>query len=132
MTRRQWLLAGIIGLALAQCAVWFFAAGIAWSFRDLMVRPGSAAAASRTRFAIALSIGLGVNLIALVVFLFRRQGWGRLLLVAVQAANVVFSLWLMAAIGFDWLDAFLFTVPAAATLAMLFAFRSTEPAVTGT
>lgn len=128
--RRKWLLVGIIGLALAQCGVWFLAVGIAWSFRYLMVGPGSPVAASRTRFAIALSVGLGINVIALLLFLFRRHGWGRLFLVAVQAANVLFSLVLIAAISFDWLDILLFTLPATATLTMLFALRSTEPAIT--
>jgi hypothetical protein len=109
MTSRRWLLAAVSATVAAQIVIWLVAGSITWTYRDLMVGTGSKEAADNTRFAIAIFVGAGVNGAAFLAFLFRQRGWGWLLLMAVQIADVAIALaggalinpwwWLMSLVG---------------------------------
>ena len=88
--RSLWL--GVLVLGLAQFLVWLAAGSIVWSFRNLMVGPGSSGAANNTRFAVAIFGAAVVNGFALLIFLRQSRGWGWLILLAVQIGDLVFSL----------------------------------------
>jgi hypothetical protein len=92
MTSRRWLLAAVSATVAAQIVIWLVAGSITWTFRDLMVGTGSKEAADNTRFAIAIFGGAGVNGAAFLAFLFRQRGWGWLLLMAAQIADVAIAL----------------------------------------
>ena len=91
MTRRT-LLIGTVALVLLTCFVWFSFASIIWSARGIIVGLGSPQAAASARFAVVVYAATGINVIALLVFLIRRHGWGWWLLVATQVGDLVFSL----------------------------------------
>ena len=120
MTTPRLLRFGIIGLVIAQCIVWLVAGSIVWSFRDLMVGSGSPQAAHDTQFALAIFVGAAVNLVALVPFLIRSGGLSVVLLLAVQAADLVVTLIEGVLVSPWW---WLITVAAGLTLALMYVFR---------
>jgi hypothetical protein len=111
---------GIGGTAVVECFIWFFAASILWSTRDLLVGTGSSQAADNANTAVAAYVATGINLIALPAFLVLCRRWGWWLLAGIQAANLVVSL----AAGF-WLSPtwWLISGVAGLTLAGLFLVR---------
>lgn len=120
MTRAQLLRLGIVALVVVQCLVWVVAVSIVWSFRDLMVGTGSHEAADNARFAIAIFAGAAINGIALVPFLLQQRGWGWVLLIAVQIADVVVTVAEALLISEWW---WLITVLAGLTIGFLYLFR---------
>jgi hypothetical protein len=89
---RRLLLIGAVALVLLTCIVWFSSASIIWSTRGIIVGLGSPQAAASARFAVVVYAATGVNVIALLVFLIRRHGWGWWLLAAAQVGDFIFSL----------------------------------------
>jgi hypothetical protein len=111
---------GIVGTAVVECFIWFFAASILWSTRDLLVGAGSSQAADNANRAVAAYVATGINVTALPAFLVLCRRWGWWLLAGIQAGNLVVSL----AAGF-WLSPtwWLISGVAGLTLAGLFLFR---------
>jgi hypothetical protein len=95
----RWLLMGIVGTAVVECFIWFFAASILWSTRDLLVGASSSQAADNAHTAVAAYVATAINVIALPAFLVLRRRWGWRLLAGIQAGDLVVSL----AAGF-WLS----------------------------
>ena len=91
MTRREWLYVGTVVIAVAQCMLWLFLAIGSWFMRAWVIPPSSAEVADNTRFALALLVVLSLSVIAVVAFLLRPLGWGGIVLAAVEAGSVVFS-----------------------------------------
>jgi hypothetical protein len=90
MTRRTLLMA-IVALVLLSCGVWYVAASIIWATRNLIVGSGSPEAAASARFAVQVYVATGINVIALLIFLIRRNGWGWWLLAVVQLGDFAYS-----------------------------------------
>jgi hypothetical protein len=120
VTGRRWLLMGIVGTAVVECFIWFFAASILWSTHDLLVGAGSSQAADNANTAVAAYVAMGINVIALPAFLVLRRRWVWWLLAGIQAGDLVVSL----AAGFwrspTW---WLISGVAGLTLAGLYLFR---------
>ncbi|HEV2415135.1 MAG TPA: hypothetical protein VGX27_10015 [Candidatus Dormibacteraeota bacterium] len=109
----------VVLLALVQIAIWVLAAAIEWSFRYLMVGPGSPAAINRERFAVALFFAAAINLTVLVPFL-SHMLWGWLILTLVQITDTAVSVVLLVTVSTDW---WLVATLAAITTALLFTWR---------
>ena len=122
--RQRFLLIATIVIVIAGCLAWLFAAAIGWTLRDIMHGTGSPQTASNARLAIAMFVMTGINLLALLVFIVRRN-WGWWLLVIVQVGELVMSL----VEGFtrtpSWWP---FTGLAALTLLLLFMMERPPPA----
>ena len=120
MTGPRWLLIAIVGTAVVECCIWFFAASILWSTRDLLVGASSTQATENAHTAVAAYVALGINVIALPAFLVLRRRWVWWLLAGIQAGDLVVSL----AAGI-WLSPTWWLISGAAglTLAGLFVFR---------
>jgi membrane protein insertase Oxa1/YidC/SpoIIIJ len=108
-------------LTVIQSLVWVAAGWIAWSFRALMVGPGSPEETERTLFAIATFVAATVNAAALMVFLRKLSGWSWSLLTAVLVADVVVTLPLGIGISSWW---WLITVIATVALVLLYPLRT--------
>lgn len=98
MARRRLLVAGTIGLLLAECLLFVLLVTAGWAFRDLMLPPGDPEIAVRTRTVFANAAWLAVNLIGLVGYVYRKQGFGRSVILIVLAFDILNSL--RAAVGF--------------------------------
>ena len=120
----------MIAAAAVECVIWFFAASILWSLRNLLVGPSSSQAADNARFALVVYAATGVNVIALLAFLLRRRGWSWWLLTAVQTGDLVTSLLAALLLSPTW---WLITGGAALTLTLRFLFARAVrvPAVFG-
>jgi hypothetical protein len=68
-SRVQRVRVGVAALTIAQSGILVTAGWIAWSFRYLMVGPGSPQAPDRTRFAVAIFVAAVVNVAILITFL---------------------------------------------------------------
>jgi hypothetical protein len=128
VTVRRWLLMGIVGTAVVECIIWFFAASILWSTRDLLVGASSSQAADNAHTAVAAYVATGINVIALPAFLVHRRRWGWWVLAGIQACDLVISL----AAGF-WLSSTWWLVSGVAGLTLaglcLFRFGQVRPPV---
>jgi hypothetical protein len=116
LTRRRWLLAGTIILAVAQTCFWLIGMWIALHLVGWLVS---------VPLTLGLSIGAGLNVLALVVFLTRRRAWGTPAFVAVQVGNVLFSLAASVLVSPTWL--LLGVAPAVATLMLHLLQRRADP-----
>jgi hypothetical protein len=97
--RRGWLLvAGTIVLVIAECLLFVYLVTVGWAFRGLMLPPGDPEIAVRTRTVYANGAWLAVNLIGLVGYLYRKEGFGRSVILIVLAFDILNSLF--AAAGF--------------------------------
>ena len=123
--RPRLLLIGIVVLVVVQCLVWLVAGSIVWSLRGLMVGAESPEAADNARFAIAIFAAAATNGIALLSFLLRQRGWGWLLLIVIQSADVLATLAGTLLISAWW---GLITVVAALTIAVLYLFQRSNAA----
>ena len=124
VTGPRWLLTGIVVAAVVECFIWFFAASILWSTRDLLVGPDSSQAADNAHMAVAAYAATGINVITLLAFLVRPRGWGWWLLAGIQAGDLVVSL-----VAGLWLSATWWLVSGVAglTVAFLYLFRRFAP-----
>lgn len=93
VTRRRLLVVSILVLAVAQCVLWWVAAELTWSFRDLLASDEQVIA-ERTRIAVSEFAWLGVNIVGLVAYAVRGRGFGRWVLAGIQSANAVITLWI--------------------------------------
>jgi hypothetical protein len=124
---RRWVHRLTVVLIVVQCVWWIFVGWGIWSVRGLMLEPSSPQIAVNTRFALALLAIAGINIVAVIGFLVRAVGWGRFILAGVLVGNIVFSAWASAyEDNVGWLV--LGGVPAAATLVVVFLFRSASRA----
>lgn len=97
--RKGWLpVAGTIVLVIAECLLFVYLVTIGWSFRALMLPPGDPEIADRIRTVYANGAWLAVNLIGLAGYLYRRDGFGRSVILIVLAFDILNSLF--AATGF--------------------------------
>lgn len=136
MARRRLLVAGTIVLVVAECLLFVLLVTAGWAFRDLMLPPGDPEIALRTRTVFANAAWLAVNLIGLVGYVYRKQGFGRSVVLIVLAFDILNSLF--AAVGFilasdtstavQW---FLLTVIPAAALVLVLLQRQATEAPTG-
>jgi hypothetical protein len=120
LTGRRWFLAGIGVIVVAQILIWLVAGSTIWTFRDLMIATGSKDASDNSGFAIAAFVGAGINTIAFLAFLLRQDGWGWVLLICVQIADVVVTLAEGALVSQWWWST---SVVAAVTVALLYFHR---------
>ena len=109
----------IILLVLVQTGLWAFAGSIEWSFRDLLVGPGSSETVANAHFATALFVGAAINLIALVPFLSGVR-WGWLVLTLVQVVDAFIAAAAALLVSADW---WLVTFVAGITALLLIAWR---------
>ena len=136
MARRRLLVAGTIVLVVAECLLFVLLVTAGWAFRDLMLPPGDPEIAVRTRTVFANAAWLAVNLIGLVGYVYRKQGFGRSVILIVLAFDILNSLF--AAVGFilasdgstavQWS---LLTVIPAAALVLVLVQRQAPEAPTG-
>jgi hypothetical protein len=128
VTGRRWLLVAVLVLAIVQCVLWLVSAVVMWSIRNLALPQTSLQGGYNARFALALlAVGV-INVFAVIFYMRRRTGRTGKLLAAVQAGNILVSLW--ASIdrnnNFGWL--LIDGVPAAVTLLLLYGLRRAETA----
>jgi hypothetical protein len=130
------LVAGTIVLLIAECLLFVFLVTVGWAIRDFMLSPGAPEIAVRTRTVFANAAWLAVNLIGLVGYVHRKQGFGRPVILIILAFDILNSLF--AAVGFilqsdsstavQW---FLLTVVPAAALVLVLLQRPAPEAPTG-
>ena len=106
-----------------ECIACFFVGSIEWGERGVMVGIDSAEAAEQARFAIELSAIGALNLLASIVFLLRRSGWGWWLVLGMQVGVFVLALMEGARTDLGW---FYFSSLPLLTLFLLFAFRNAQ------
>ena len=114
------MLTGIVVVGLAECLGWFFVFGLGWSLRFLFVGPESPEAADRTRWALVILALAALNSIALLAFLIRRRGWGRILLTGVQIGDLAFASIALVVVEAHWS---LFAAAAILMLILLLLYR---------
>jgi len=95
----EWISFGaILALVALQIVLFLYLVTIGWQFRSLMLPPGDPEIAVRTRTALENGVWLVVNVVAVAVYLLRRRRFGRYVLLAVLAVDLMNSLF--AAFGF--------------------------------
>jgi hypothetical protein len=85
-------------LIVAQCLLLVYLVTFGWALRDLMLPPGDPEIAVRTRTVFANAAWLVVNLIGLLAYVYRKQAFGRAVILVVLAFDILNSLF--AAAGF--------------------------------
>lgn len=76
--RKGWLLvAGTVVLVIAECLLFVYLITFGWAFKSLMLPPGDPEIAIRTRTVFANGAWLVLNLIGLVGYTYRKEGFGR-------------------------------------------------------
>lgn len=136
LERRRLLIASTIVLLIAECLLFVYLVTVGWAFRDLVLPQGDLEIAVRTRTVFANAAWLAVNLIGLVGYVYRKQGFGRSVILIVLAFDILNSLF--AAVDFilssdsttavEW---FLLTVVPAAALVLVLLQRRAPEAPTG-
>ena len=136
MARRRLLVAGTIVLLIAECLLFVYLVTVGWAFRDLMLPSGDPEIAVRTRTVYANAAWLAVNLIALVGYVYRKQGFGRSVILIVLAFDILNSLFAAAdfilksdsSTAVQW---FLMTIIPAAALVLVLLQRPAPEAPAG-
>ncbi len=98
MRKGSLLVAGTIVLLIAECLLLVFLVTVGWEIRGFMLHPGDPEIAVRTRTVYANGVWLALNLIGLAVYLYRKEGFGRSVILIVLAFDILNSLF--AAAGF--------------------------------
>jgi hypothetical protein len=119
-SRAQRVRVGVAVLTIAESGILVTAGWIAWSFRYLMVGPGSPQAADRTRFAVAIFVAAVVNVAILITFLRNSRRW-KPIFVAVQTADALATAVMGFLISWSW---WLVTIVAIAVIALLYLARN--------
>jgi hypothetical protein len=132
VARRRLLITGVIVLLVAECLLFVYLATVGWALRGLMLPPSDPEIAVRTRTVFANAAWLAVNLIGLLGYVYRKQGFGRSVILIVLAFDILNSLF--AAVGFilrsdsstavQWF--LLAVIPAAALVLVLVQRRAPE------
>ena len=91
LTQRRLLFAGTIGLILAECLLFLYLVVVGWAFRSMLLPAGDPEIAVRTRTVAANAVWLAINLLGLLAFAYRREGFGRYLILGVLAFDIVNS-----------------------------------------
>jgi hypothetical protein len=92
------LVAATVVLLIAECLFFVFLVTLGWAIRDFMLSPGAPEIAVRTRTVFANGAWLAVNLIGLLAYAYRKQGFGGAVILIVLAFDILNSLF--AAVGF--------------------------------
>ena len=91
MTQRQLLFAGTLALVLVECLLFLYLVVVGWAFRSMLLPPGDPEIAMRTRTVAANAVWLAINLLGLLAFAYRREAFGRPVILGVLAFDTVNS-----------------------------------------